>query len=502
MDSEERRKGGDGAPRRKPVGGFILISITQFIMAWSALRGGHIGLRDLRVWFALWEMRARRCCLDDGQTPEYSTREIQRLIGGAGGESIRECLRRLKAAGLIKALTKETIELATSLDDLTFETDQVRETLGQIPNNARLVPVPRRIVRLIAGGARRTLIATILGHLIRCAYYKGGKVSPSGCVKASWIADVFGISERMVHDQRRHLIELGWLIPQETSQRVLNSHGIWMRINLDWSHDATKTNEAASSPSTVTLPVENPSPASQELAPLQSLFPEEPAPPEETNKPLAGAKNQKPDDGQPASGGPDPGFYKQDQDGKTPEPTLRDVKPEDLRDPARLLVLHAQALEQGAISNSEHDRLNFFAAANHARVIGSVNPPGLFIRIVRSKLFGFLTQDDEDAARAMIHRALYPTLGRETSSRVGPPGAINEVVPPWPSLSDDARFVRHITRVLKAKGVSESSCWRLVNREKPEWTRDRWDAALAELQAERLPSHACVSNPRPSVQNV
>ena len=44
-----------------------------------------------------------------------------------------------------------------------------------IPNHRRLVPVPRRILRLLAGGCRPALIATILGHLIRCLYLKGGQ---------------------------------------------------------------------------------------------------------------------------------------------------------------------------------------------------------------------------------------------------------------------------------------------------------------------------------------
>jgi hypothetical protein len=140
------------------------------------------------------------------------------------------------------------------------------------------------------------------------------------------------------------------------------------------------------------------------------------------------------------------------------------------------MTLHGQAVDEGAISNSEADRLNFFAAANHARVIGSINPPGLFVRIVRSKLFGFLTQADEDAARAQIRRVFYPEASSMRSPRGGPPRAFN-----GPSLSDDARFVRDITRVLKGKGVPDSSAWRLVNREKPEWTRERWDQALGEL---------------------
>jgi hypothetical protein len=149
--------------------------------------------------------------------------------------------------------------------------------------------------------------------------------------------------------------------------------------------------------------------------------------------------------------------------------------------------LHAQAVEQGAISNSEADRLNFFAAANHARVIGSVNPPGLFVRIFRSKLFGFLTQDDEDVARAQIRNLLYPKTAPEQSPRGGPYSALRGPSQSRPQLSEDARFVRDIVRVLKNRGIPESSCWRFVNRERPEWTRERWDAALLELDPTRLP---------------
>src|SRR5215510_4526959 len=53
--------------------------------------------------------------------------------------------------------------------------DGFRRVFDQIPNHDRKVPVPRRILRLLAGGCRPALIATILGHLIRCLYVKGGK---------------------------------------------------------------------------------------------------------------------------------------------------------------------------------------------------------------------------------------------------------------------------------------------------------------------------------------
>ena len=142
-------------------------------------------------------MKSRRCgCTDDDPPPEFTPLEIRRLVGGAGGE--REAVSKLLAVGLLREVSKTSIEFATDPGELRFEPETLEATLARIPNNDRRVPVPRRIVRLIAGGARRTLIATILGHLIRCLFYKRGMCHPKGCVKASWIAEVFGVSERRV----------------------------------------------------------------------------------------------------------------------------------------------------------------------------------------------------------------------------------------------------------------------------------------------------------------
>ena len=390
---------------------------------------------------------------------------------------------------------------ASASPSRTFDTTPVQEALDEIPNHDRRVPVPRRIVRLIAGGARRTLIATLLGHMVRCLFYRSGKVHPSGVVKASWVADVFGVSERQVHLQRQHLIELGILVRLDTPQRVLNRHGQWFAFDLDWSPAAPAPvgapgdalpakGETVPEPPVASLPAEATPPdggrggeaAPSEPSPPPAEIPPQTVTPKGNSEPLReDLKTSKPGSAGPA------GFSKTDREEKIPDPTLRDVRPEDLRNPARLMDLHAQAVEQGAISNSEADRLNFFAAANHARVIGSVNPPGLFVRIFRSKLFGFLTQDDEDVARAQIRNLLYPKTAPEQSPRGGPYGAFNGPSPSRPQLSEDARFVRDIVRVLKNRGIPESSCWRFVNRERPEWTRERWDAALLELDPTRLP---------------
>src|SRR5512135_3188458 len=290
MESREK-------PRRKPDGGFCFFTITQLMMAWTALREAAIGLKELRVYFALAEMRSRRCgCQDDDPPPEFTPLEVRRLIGGAGKE--RRAVHKLVAVGLLREVSKTTIVFATKPEELRFEPKTLEATLDLIPNNDRRVPVPRRIIRLIAGGARRTLTATILGHLIRCLFYKGGECHPKGCVKAAWIAEIFGVSERRVHEQRQLLVDLGWLIPQETSQRTLNGHGLWVTINLAWDRLTEATERlygTRPAPATVELGAGE---GTHQQAPVQAENPPTLSPPP-AQKPAETVTPYKEDNNQP-----------------------------------------------------------------------------------------------------------------------------------------------------------------------------------------------------------
>src|SRR5512135_774276 len=499
-------------PQRKPEGGFAFFSVIQLVMAWTAFRERHIGLKELRAYFALAEMKSRRCGLrDDGTEPKFTPLELAILIGGAGEE--RAIVQKLLAVGLLRSVSKTSIEFATDPSELHFVPKTLDDTLALLGNPDRRIPVPRRIIRLIAAGARRTLIATILGHLIRCMFYKKGLCHPSGCVKASWIAKVFGVSTCGVKAQRQHLIKEGWLIPLKTCQWTLNQHGLRTAINLAWNtpasvldkdssapppttetaaKDETTAAEPVAAPASTTphaAPEPPPPPAAEgpaELTPLPAQPGAQTEPPCINKKPLPrGSKNQKPAPGGTSGVSIPNSESKKTDTPATQSPTLRNVTPEDLRDPARLLDLHAQAVAAGYITSSEADRLNFFAAANHTRVIGSRNPPGLFVRIVRSGLWAFLTQADDDAARLLLRRALYPEDKAAEPFHRGQ--LLNGMTTAKPSfatteLSADACFVRDITNLLRRRGIPESSMWRLVNRERPEWTRERWDEAQAELQ--------------------
>jgi hypothetical protein len=475
------------APPRKPAGGYQLIPVVHLAMAWWCYRAKLIRLADLRVWFAAWEMRARRCRRPSPLPRRFGLAELRGLTG-LSPRRLGESLRRLRAAGLL-AWSESTIGFPASTEAVPLPDRAAFDRfLDRLPNHRRRVPVPRRILRLLAGGARPALIATILGHLFRCLYVKGGKCLPVGRVKASWIADTFGIGLRRVKQARQELIALGWLVPLDSRQWALNRWGALIRINLDWSRlDGLRpvTIAAAVEPGDVgaegSPPVTAPGP---ELAlPPPDSGPQL-APPDSDEKPLTGAKNQEPADGGPA------GFYRAQPEEETPEPgttapvpraagpvlgkpTLRDVVPEDLRDTSRLLDLYEQAVDQGLAPPSEWGRLRFVAAAEHARIIGTKNPCGLFVRLVRGGLYHFATQDDEQAASVRLRKHLFGMPAE-------PRASVGVILRSEPALSADARLVAAV-RAAAARARYRGDPFPLLKRQKPEWTRERWDRALGEL---------------------
>lgn len=449
-------------PRREVAGGYEPVSAARLATAWWAYRDGLVSKLALRAYFGCIELEARRRLSGGKHRPSLG--ELRKLVGGVetGRGGVRPALKELLASGLLRSCSKAGVVFAESPEELRCEDRSGLDAmLAKLQGVNRKVPVPRRMIRRLAGGLGKARTATVLAHLIRCLfYYKGEGVNPVGCCKASWVADVFGVTERSVFDARRFLVlDLGWLQAEECSQHVLNRDGLWVAVNLDWGSGGEGTPAeppAAEAPATPDgfsgPPPEN-----------AGRF----AGPNTDKKPLRENNNQKPASRPPASGGP-AGFSNSYSGEK--KPNLRDVVPEDLRDGERLLELHAQAVEGRFISTSEADRLAFLAAAAHARAVGS-KPCRLFAWMVRGKRFEFITQADEDQARSLLRPRREPDGGRPTPA---PPRRPEE------TLSDDALMVRSVQAALARAGFRGDPL-PLVRRERPEWTRERWDAATAEL---------------------
>jgi hypothetical protein len=229
------------------------------------------------------------------------------------------------------------------------------------------------------------LIATALGILLRCLSRRRGGFDGRGRVKASWIATAFGIDLRRVKAARLELVTLGWIEPRTTDQPAENRWGKAYRIDLGW--DRVRPGGRCLPP---------PRAADRPEIATPSVDPEPLREKERDQEPLAAA----------ARTGVDPEGTGQRSE-PLPDPTLDDVRPEDLREVGRTLELYRQAVDRKLTSPSEDGRLKFLAVAEHARAVGTVNPVGLFARLVRRGWWHFATQDDEDAARRRLREHLH-----------------------------------------------------------------------------------------------
>src|SRR5512135_128482 len=86
-------------------------TVQQLLMAWTALREGHITLKELRVYFALAEILAKsrtRGVARGEAIPRFSAKELRVLVGG--GDGMRNAVKKLLAVGLLREVSKTAIE--------------------------------------------------------------------------------------------------------------------------------------------------------------------------------------------------------------------------------------------------------------------------------------------------------------------------------------------------------------------------------------------------------
>jgi hypothetical protein len=264
----------------------------------------------------------------------------------------------------------------------------------------------------------------------------------------------------------------------DTPQTLRNRWGTYTLISLSWTRAALETaaENSAAPPATASPPPSEfctsgfPPLYKEYIEPFQEFQHQQPAPPAEA------AQSAAPFQPIEFTPGGTTGVEQRGKDQTTSRPlppALQHIVPDDLCDTARLLALFEQAQQHGLIGPSDSARLTFLATAEHARVMGSTNPCGLFAALIRRQLWHYVTDSDEDAASARLKQHWY---GRESLRQPAPPPLSAE-----PSaLSKDAFMVRELHRELARAGF-QGDAFGWVHRAYPEWTRTRWDQAVAEL---------------------
>lgn len=394
-------------------GGFIKLGVLELTLAWAAFTEGQITALDFRVWLAAFEVAKRRTWLKRGQQPRFTAKELHALVGGGGGErGVRRSTRRLRCLGLL-TWTEKGPKFATKARELTVDlTDQVEAMRELMPYRRRFVPLPRRMLRLLAGGVKRSVMATVLGHASRCIYRKDKQAgwSGDGACSASWIAETFSVGESSARKARAHLRdELGWLTSlHDRSQWFVNTNGGRFEVDLSWQRPEARA--AAASP--VSPCAAQPAHAAKSLEAPEFSTGKMRGPLPENERVLRGLEEQtsspkeKNQPSDPWAAPPEPpsdSCLKKVGEADRPA-RLHDIKPEDLRSTSRVMELFDQALtdclwaKAGVTPiDSWPERLNWAAAAARVRARGASNPAGLFMHLVRKGKWGDVSNFDEQA---------------------------------------------------------------------------------------------------------
>ena len=357
--------------------GYRLIRAEQLLGALSAYNNREISFRAFRAYLGCFELLARREAAERSK-PKRGQRnrrflpsELSLLIDGEESGPITRELSSLRKAGLAH-FTAEAI----SVSEGTAYSRQLIEQLGG-RGGRRLVPVPRQIIKYLAGCSKPAVVKTVVAYLLRgLTLNRTGEIRSAGTVKVSWICKLCNLSERAVRSARAELIRLGWITRDVGSyQRKLNRDGAYFVINTAWSLVAKR------------------------FAPLGAKKCTENAPPIERPETPNGSKNQKavlpavqPN---PARTLSKTGVLK---------PTIKNIQIDDLRRLTPLKELYSQAVRAKWLTDSEANLRNFLAAAARStRVNGDA--VRVFVGIVKRGLWHHLTQRDEDRANRVLHNA-------------------------------------------------------------------------------------------------
>lgn len=379
--------------------GYKAITPIKLLNGVEAYNAKRVSFKALRVYLACFELVAIREAARRssklkpkraGERVCYKKEELIRLTGGLTLRSITKSLKELENASIMEFRQ----------DRITFTEIPTKESKELIENalsgrkGTRAIPVPRKLLKILAKLNKPSLFLTIVAYMIRGLSIdrKTGGVNPRGTVKASWISEVFGISLRSVKSSRASMIELGLISKDENSyQRKLNRDGSYFELNLSFA----ESKKAAQSRGDEAKTVDNFSAPKTEFAPPKPKNCTEFAPPMERPKTSKEYKNHKTWETKPS------GVCKQTFVEKE-KPNIRNIKFQDLKEFSRNEELYWQAVSLGLISTCEADVLNWIASSVRARDFE--NSGAIFMGIIRKKLYHHITQSQEDFARKALNR--------------------------------------------------------------------------------------------------
>lgn len=376
--------------------GYKAITPIKLLNGVSAYKSGTISFKALRVYLSCFELEAIREAAQRSNKAKtrrgtdivcFRKEELISLTNGLSLRSIGKSLKELEAASLMY-FSNERITFTDT--PIRTSRELLEETLSG-RKGTRAIPVPRRLIKLLGSLTKPVLFLTLIGYILRGLSIdrKTGLVNSRGTVKASWIADAFGLSLRAVKSARTELVSLGIISKDINSyQRKLNRHGAYFELNLEWSKAGSREEKEAET-------VDNFATSCTDFAPPKAQKCTEFAPPIVKLITSKEDKNHKTRNSNPA------GFCNQNFK-KGDLPNIKDIQPKDFKEFSRNEILYWQAVALGLIIHSEANVLNWVSASIRARETD--NPARIFMGIIKKKLFNHVTQAQEEIARNALNR--------------------------------------------------------------------------------------------------
>lgn len=405
------------------AGGYTLIRSHAMLALWQSCQDGHLTLLDLRTALASCEiihraktnrkLKALPATLAKSDTavdPNISTESIRQLTACTDIRKTRAALKRLADAGVPpEQLTSKS---GTPLHSM------LRFTAGIAD---RPVPVPRRWLRALAKSGTAAMIATAMGHLLRGAFSRAGRVELGGTCSAGWLSEAFGIDERTAKAGRACLAAKGWIVPVPSPTWHRQRYGASFLL----SSELPAANESRATAGLVVK--SGPSPALNSPPRTPSNVPDSPPPKENKYLPYRGTGNQNHVAGR-HSRLLNAASIRTGKNEVPSFPSMVNIQLDDLTDPIRTSELYDDAKRRELIGTSPADRLKFFTTVRHALEAGH-RPCALFASLAMRGCWHFGTMADEDFARRTVSKL-------EAEGDAFRPPQNEEIEPPdFPDLS-------------------------------------------------------------------
>lgn len=244
-------------------GGYKTQTVTEISNVISAYSAKALTTRALRVYLAsvvsvATREASARCAELSTQrkskaVPRYTIKELSKLTGLTPSKVKKE-LRVLERVGVLTFSEEKLVINRSPIEG----SEELLSAIAGARSVDRPVPLPRRFIRYLCQRTKGSEIMVALLYCVRgLTITRTGEIKAVGSVKATWIADVIGASERSVRSVRADLIRINWITKDTDSRQTkLNRTGSYFVINLGWDVYGSKPGPAKGRVVVATVPVD------------------------------------------------------------------------------------------------------------------------------------------------------------------------------------------------------------------------------------------------------